>query len=43
MVDHGLTKGVIFSATTKMASAADITVAFYNKVYSWFGLYDKII
>lgn len=27
----------------KTASAADITTAFYNKVYSWFGLYDKII
>ena len=26
-----------------MASAANIAMAFYNKVYSWFGLYDKII
>ena len=43
MVDHGLTKGVIFSPTTKTASALDIAKIFYNRVYSRFGLYDKII
>jgi len=43
MVDHGLTKGVIFSPTTKTATTADITTLFYNRVYSRFGLYDKVI
>jgi len=43
MVDHGLTKGVIFSPTTKTATAADIATLFYNRVYSRFGLYDKVI
>jgi len=43
VVDHGLTKGVIFSPTTKTATAADIATLFYNRVYSRFGLYDKII
>ena len=43
VVDHGLTKGVIFSPTTKTASALDIAKLFYNRVYSRFGLYDKII
>ena len=43
VVDHGLTKGVIFSPTTKTASPLDIAKLFYNRVYSRFGLYDKII
>ena len=43
MVDHELTKGVIFSPTTKTASALNIAKLFYNRVYSRFRLYDKII
>ena len=43
VVDHGLTKGVIFSLTMKTASALDIAKIFFNRVYSRFGLYDKII
>ena len=43
VVDHGLTKGVIFCPTTKTASALNIATLFYNRVYSRFGLYDKII
>jgi len=43
VVDHGLTKGVIFSPTTKTATTADVATLFYNRVYSRFGLYDKII
>jgi len=43
VVDHGLTKGVIFSSTTKTATVADIATLFYNRVYSRFGLYDKVI
>ena len=43
MVDHGLTKGVIFSPTTKTAFTLNIAKIFYNRVYSRFGLYDKII
>ena len=43
VVDHGLTKRVIFSPTTKTASALNIAKIFYNRVYSRFGLYDKVI
>ena len=43
MVDHGLTKGVIFSPTTKTAFTLNIAKIFHNRVYSRFGLYDKII
>ncbi|KIN98979.1 hypothetical protein M404DRAFT_30943 [Pisolithus tinctorius Marx 270] len=43
VVDHGLTKGVILTPTKKTASAADIAALFFKKVYSRFGLYDKII
>ena len=43
VVDHGLTKGVIFSLTMKTASALDIAKIFFNRVYSRFGLYNKII
>ena len=43
MVDHGLTKGVIFSSTTKTTSALDIAKIFYNRVYSRFELYNKVI
>ena len=43
VIDHGITKGVIFLPTTKTASALDITKCFYNRVYSRFGLNDKII
>ena len=43
MVDHGLTKGVILCPTKKTATAKGITTLFFHKVYTHFGLYEKII
>jgi transposase InsO family protein len=43
IVDHGLTKGIILCPTTKTATAKTITDLFMEKVYSRFGIPDKII
>ena len=43
MVDHGLTKGVILCPTKKTATTEEIATLFFYKVYTRFGLYDKII
>ena len=43
MVDHGLTKGVILCPTKKTATAEGIATLFFHKVYTRFGLYEKII
>ena len=43
MVDHGLTKGVILCPTKKTATAKGIATLFFHKVYTHFGLYEKII
>ena len=43
VVDHGLTKGVILCPTKKTATAKGIATLFFHKVYTHFGLYEKII
>ena len=43
MVDHSLTQGVILCPTKKMATAEGIATLFFHKVYTCFGLYEKII
>jgi hypothetical protein len=42
-VDHGLTKGIILTATTKTATADNITDILIDKVFSKYGTPDKII
>ena len=41
--NHGLTKGVILCPTKKTATAKGIATLFFHKVYTQFGLYEKII
>ena len=43
VVDHGLTKGVILCPTKKTVTAEGIATLFFHKVYTRFGLYEKII
>jgi hypothetical protein len=43
MVDQNTTKGIIFILINKMVSAAEAACLYYEKVYMWFGLPDKII
>jgi hypothetical protein len=43
MVDQNTMKGVIFIPTNKTVSAAKAACLYYEKVYTWFGLLDKII
>ena len=43
VVDHGLTKGVIFCPTKKTITTEGVAIFFFHKVYLRFGLYDKII
>ena len=43
MVNHGLTKGVIFCPTKNTITAEGVTNLFFHKVFLHFGLYDKII
>jgi hypothetical protein len=43
VVDQNITKGVIFISTNKTVSAAKAACLYYEKVYMWFGLPDKII
>ena len=43
VVDHGLTKGGILCPTKKTATAEGIATLFFHKVYTRFGLYEKII
>ena len=43
MVDQGLTKGVILCPTKKMISVEGIATIIFRKLYSCFGLFDKII
>jgi len=43
MVDHGLTKGVIFIPCHKAIDAAGIAALFFKHVFAHFGLYDKVI
>src|SRR5215813_9903742 len=43
IVDHGLTKGIILTATKKTATADDIAEILIKKVFSKYGTPDKII
>jgi len=43
VVDHGLTKGVIFTPCNKSIDAEGVANIFFKKVFTRFGLYEKII
>ena len=43
MVDHGLSKGVILCPTKKTITADGIAAIIFRKLYSHFGLFNKII
>ena len=43
VVDHGLTKGVIFIPCHKAIDAAGITALFFKHVFTRFGLHNKVI
>jgi hypothetical protein len=43
VVDQNATKGVIFIPTNKTVSVAKAACLYYEKVYMWFSLPDKII
>jgi transposase InsO family protein len=43
IVDHGLTKGIILTATRKTATADDIAEILIEKVFSKYGTPQKII
>ena len=43
VVDHGLTKGVIYCPCTKNIDAAGVTKLFLSNVFLWFGLHSKVI
>jgi hypothetical protein len=43
VVDHGLTKGVIFIPCTKTIDAAGVAQLFLEHVFKRFGLHDTLI
>jgi len=43
VVDHGLTKGVIFIPCHKATNAASIAALFFKHVFACFGLHNKVI
>ena len=43
MVDHGLTKGVIYCPYTKNIDAAGVAKLFFSHVFPQFGLHSKVI
>jgi hypothetical protein len=43
VVNQNTTKGVIFIPTNKTVSVAKAACLYYEKVYTWFSLLDKII
>jgi hypothetical protein len=43
VVDQNAMKGIIFIPTNKTVSMAEAACLYYEKVYTWFGLPDKII
>jgi len=43
VVDHGLTKGVIFIPCHKAIDAAGIAALFFKNIFACFGLHDKVI
>ena len=43
VVDHGLSKGVILCPTKKTITADGIAAIIFRKLYTHFGLFDKVI
>src|SRR5882757_5863245 len=43
VVDHGLTKGVIITPCNKTITTEGVAKLFFSKVFSRFGLHDKLI
>jgi len=43
MIDHGLTKGVIFITCTKSINATSIAALFFKHIFTCFDLHDKVI
>ena len=43
VVDHGLTKGVIYCPCTKNIDAAGVAKLFFSHVFPWFSLHSKVI
>ena len=43
MIDHGLSKGVILCPTKKTITAEGVTTIIFRKLYTRFGLFNKII
>ena len=43
MVNHGLSKEVILTPCTKTVNAAEIAQLFFNHVFKWFGLHEKVM
>jgi len=43
VVDHGLMKGVIFMPCNKSIDTEGVANIFFKKVFTRFGLYEKII
>ena len=43
VVDHGLSKGVILCPTKKTITAEGVATIIFKKLYSRFGLFDKVI
>ena len=43
VVDHGLTKGVILCPTKKSITAEGVATIIFKKLYTQFGLFNKII
>ena len=43
VVDHGLSKGVIYCPCTKVINAAGVTQLFFTHVFPWLGLHSKVI
>ena len=43
VVDHGLTKGVIYCPCTKNIDSEGVAQLFFTNVFPWFGLHSKVI
>ena len=43
MVNHGLSKGVIPTPCTKNVDTIGIAQLFFNHVFRWFGLHEKVV
>lgn len=43
VVDHGLSKGVFLCPTQKIITTEGVATIIFQKLYTWFGLFNKII